>query len=160
MTFPTNPLSFDSLGGAKTDYVAIVDPQTDRSADEVNAAFCSLAEMTNTTPQAIVQWTCSATGSIVPTFHRALWGSTLAVIPTVTNVSAGVYTVTFPASFVDGLGNTVPVNLKAGVSSLNGTAAGFHNATLASVNSFTFRTFSTAGSANTMSGSLAQLIAY
>ena len=157
--FPTNPASYDQFGGPKEDAVPVVDPTTDRSSDEVNPAFQAIAQMTQTTPQAIVQWTASASSSVVPSFHRALWGSSLAVIPTVTNVSAGVWTVTFPASFTDELGNSVPVNLKAAIASY-GATAGFISAQLASANSFTVRTVSLAGTANTMSGSMLQVVAF
>lgn len=118
--WPTRPISYDELGGEKSDYLDVVDPTTDRSSEEVNTAFLATSMMSNTMVQAVCSFSGTGVGPIVPFFHRALWGSTISVIPTITVPSTGRFKVTFPEDFVDEQGDTVDVNLHAAWVSFNG----------------------------------------
>lgn len=157
MAFPTQPVSFDTLGGLKEDFTAVEDPTTDRSADEVNLAFDTVAMLSQTTMQARVQFLAGANPTIVS--HRALWGSSVAIVPLVSHSMTGQYVVTWPASVDTGLDN-VPVNLSVGKGyfssgsiSPSATPCGFVNVDRVTANVFKVYTFNSSGVAHSMTGS-------
>lgn len=157
--FPSQPISFDQVGGVKVDYVAVVDPSTDRSADEMNLAFDTTAMMSEMIPQARVQFTSGTLTDPWVLSHRALWGSSISVVPILSHSLPGVYTVTWPATVDTGLATTA-VNFSEGSGCFasgskagGGTACGFVNVDLASANVATIYTFNSSGVASDMSGS-------
>ena len=159
--FPSRPLSSDELGGAKVDSLAVVDPTTDRSAEEVNTAFQSVAQMSQTTCMAMCQFSASNVSPIVPFFHRGLYGSSLAVIPTITVPATGSVLVTFPAQFTDDMGRVVDVNMHMGAAQFEGLDASnrprFVTVTPQSPNSFLLRFHDYTGTATFASGSVVNL---
>jgi hypothetical protein len=151
--FPQQPAALDSYGGPKQDEFGVTNPIFQRSADEVNAAFKDAAAMTQTSIQARVSLNDTGTGRFVVS-HRALWGDTALVIPTVTSVSAGVFNVVFPTTIVDALGQTIIVNLNAAFGNIQGSTFGFINVAKLTPNSVQVRLASTAGTANALTNSI------
>lgn len=115
--------TFSDYGGEKQDYAAPEDPTTDRSAAEMNPAFCDVAAMTRMIPRAMVEFYYSG-GVATIVDHDAVWGNSDSVKPTVTRLSAGRYRVEFPATVVDALGDTYSVNLKRGWANTEDGAVG------------------------------------
>ena len=105
-----------NYGGVKVDYAPSVNGATDRDATPVNQAFQDVAAMTLTSVRAYVAWYyASSTVTIVSC--NAEWGNTP---PTITRTSTGVYTVTWPTTITDDLGNVVPVVMYHGWGTLEG----------------------------------------
>lgn len=108
--------SFETYGGTKLDFIDVVDPTTDRSAEEVNAAFASGSMMTRTAVRAIVSFAADGLDGYNNDVydHEAVWGNTLDLIPTVYHNSTGFWTITWPATVDDPLGEEHSVNFKWG----------------------------------------------
>lgn len=158
MTLPDTD-SLNTYGGELADYAPIEDPTTDRSADAANMAFASVAMMTHTIPRAIVQFAGHAT-TPTRTTHDAVWGNTSGVAPTIAKTGTGVYTVTWPSSVNDELGeaHTVSVRYPTG-SALSSTA--YHVQCVAtSANVVTVYTFTAGGVADNLAGVQILVVAY
>lgn len=146
MTLPAKD-SFSTYGGFKFDFIAVVDPTTDRSADEMNAALASLSMLTRTPVKAMVQFDGYA-GTPTVAFHEAIWGNTSDLKPTVTRNSAGNYTITWPSTVIDPLNVTQTVILKSGWANVEaGAGAFFVGVTIVGNNSATLITRNSGGSA-------------
>lgn len=115
MTLPAKD-DFATYGGQKLDYTDVVDPTTDRSAAEMNAALASASMMTRTIVRAVVSFAADgADGYNNDVFnHEAVWGNNISVIPTVFHNSVGLWTVTWPATVTDALGVVQSTNFKFG----------------------------------------------
>lgn len=112
MALPS-PTDFAAYGGKLKNYTAgIEDPTTDRDAKEVNQALSDLAMMTRMCPRAWCQFNASNAPSIVS--HDAVWGNATLLAPTVARTSAGVFTLTWPATVLDPLGEARSVNFRWG----------------------------------------------
>lgn len=131
-----NSDSFDTYGGSKSDFTTVVDPTTDRSAAEVNAAFASVASMTRTVTRAYLQFTGASTSFVVPNYHNSNWGSSLSVIPIIQRSTTGVFDITFPATVVDELGATQALNLTMGWGNIEGDTLAFIQVTKVTSNVF------------------------
>lgn len=108
--------SFDDYGGEKQDYSPPEDVTTDRSAAEINPAFADVAAMTRMIPRAYVAFTADGGGPACTIVDSdAVWGNATAVLPVLTYNGDGDYTVEWPSTIVDELGNTVSVNLRRGM---------------------------------------------
>lgn len=148
-------LSADNFGGLKEDYSPIEDPATDRSADEVNPLIVAASEMTATAIRAFVVFTGAATDPAVTNGnHRAVWGSSDAVLPTVDRFSTGVYDITWPASITSDFGDSIAVNLVTGFANIAGSTLGNATLTITAPNVARLRTFNTSNSANDLVGSV------
>lgn len=109
---------YDSLGGEKTDYSPVADPSTDLSAEELNETRADVAAMTQTAIRAWCAFTVDgyASPSIGDTEqdYGAVYGRSSSYKPSVSRVTAGEYTITFPTSVVDARGNTKSLNIQCG----------------------------------------------
>lgn len=148
MPLPSEPSTLSTYGGEKADYSAPVDGSTDRSAAEINQAFADLAQVTRTALQSRVTFTISG-GVATVTDHEALWGSTLALIPTIVVGGAGVYTVTLPASVTDILEEVHSVNIATGHANVAGSTCFQSNVTVATPNTFVVRVWDATGATPT-----------
>jgi hypothetical protein len=151
-------LSFEEVGGEKTDYAAVVDTSTDRSAEEINAAFCAIAETTRTAPRAFVRFTGHATTPVMVAWE-AMWKGATSTTPTLSRATTGVYNVTFPSTVDDERGESHSLVLRGAHASLEGGTFGFITATISS-NVVTVRLANTAGTANDFAGTTFLLVVY
>lgn len=166
--------SLASYGGAMSNYSAVVDPTTDEDAKYRNRYACDVAMMGHTAARAICRFT-AANGSNPsdPTgfVHDALWGSLVAVKPTVARTNEGIWTVTWPSTVDDELtdedasiggGVTHSVSIRTAIA--QGTAvAGVLKHAVAEVTSstvVTVRGFLADGTADDIAGSIITVIAY
>ncbi|MFA5186344.1 MAG: hypothetical protein WC551_07715 [Patescibacteria group bacterium] len=89
-----------------TDFEPIVDPTTELPASVAKTIAADTAAMTHTAVRAWVRFLCATytSGTVACTVvdHDSVWGS--ATAPTVDEVAAGQYTITWPASVTDELG--------------------------------------------------------
>lgn len=154
MTFPAID-SLDTYGGAKANYAPIVDPTTDRDADDANQAYASTAAMTHTATQAWARFVTSATTPTlaVTNSNDAAWGNSAPDQPTPGRSSTGVFTLTWPTTVVDELGVTHTVNLRWARASIEGSSlGGFVQCAVTAPNVVTVYTFNTSFSANDLVG--------
>ena len=106
-------MSYDEAGGTKEDYIPVVDPTTDRSADEVNSVFYVATAMSNTNVNAALTVQGGfAVGPVVPVSHRASWGSSPTLAPVVNCIQTGVLEITWPSSILNGVGQNCVVNFQ------------------------------------------------
>lgn len=90
----------ETLGLPKDDYSFRANPRTEVSGDEYEALAVCVAAMSHTAPRAIVHVDADASAPSI-TKHRAMWGDTAGVAPTLTRTSAGKYVLTWEASYPD-----------------------------------------------------------
>jgi hypothetical protein len=103
--------TIDDYGGVLVDYSPVVDPTTDREALAMDQALEDCAQMTQTACRAWVRFTlASTTGGLIFLDSNAAWGNS--VLPVLARVGTGIFTVTWPATVIDSLGNAHMVNLK------------------------------------------------
>ena len=104
-------------GGAYSDAKPVQDPTTQVSAAYFNRMAEDLAQLTRMAPKAIIRWTGTASAGNITLNSadvRTLWGNGLSYAPTVSTAGGtGPYTVTFPTTYTDGLGNVETFNAYA-----------------------------------------------
>lgn len=81
------------------DFSFQVDPETDVPASVIEKFGVELSAISQTIGRVLVHVDADASPSIVS--HRAVWGNTSAVAPTLTRNGAGDYTLTWAASYED-----------------------------------------------------------
>jgi hypothetical protein len=69
-----------------------------------------VAMMSRVAAKAIVTMTTAGTGTPTLNAHESQWG--VSVAPTIARTGVGVYTITWPATVTDQLGNTQALNLR------------------------------------------------
>lgn len=114
MSLPSTD-SFDQLGGKKINYSQIVDPNTDVDGAQFSQMTFDVAAMTATATRCWVKFTGHATTPILVA-HNSVWGNTAPVTPIIARTGTGTYTITFPVTVNDGLGqptSSIGVNLRA-----------------------------------------------
>ena len=102
MTTPLLPdvADLDTVGGTFVNADAVIDPTTDMDAAFQNRLTAQVAMLSHTAPRAMCR--CTVFGGVITRAdHDAVWGSTSAVAPTVARSGAGVYTITWAASYDD-----------------------------------------------------------
>lgn len=94
-----------------TDFAPVTDPTTDVPASAMNILMANSAMSSRMMPRAYVVWQWD--GAAVEIIeHDAVWGNSFAVQPTVVHSSTGLYTITWPATVADALGDNHNINLK------------------------------------------------
>lgn len=104
-------------GGVKVDARPVVNPEAELAADDLNRAHENLAQLTmGSSARAVVRWTCGAAATVDPAdiSVRGHWGNGDAAKPVITRAAQGRYTLTWAATYTDGLGYVEPVSLFAG----------------------------------------------
>lgn len=86
-----------------SDAQPVEDPSTELSSDYYEVLAEDVAQMTRTATRAIVVFTTSAASPATVVRVQTCWGDSLSYAPVVTRTGVGLYTLTFPASFLDGL---------------------------------------------------------
>jgi hypothetical protein len=143
--------SYATFGGTKVDYgTSQVDASTDRKAAEVNQVFCNVAMSTRTLTRAWVRFTAAA--SPVVASWDAVWKGATSTVPTITLGTAGVYTITFPATVLDEMGTTHSLNFRAATGGFEGASFGNINFSVLTPNTVTVYCGTSAGAANNMTG--------
>lgn len=139
--------ALDTAGGALEDLAPVIDVDTDRPAAAVNVGFADATAATHTNTRAWVRMTLNGTAAPVLVAHDSVWGNTLAVEPTCTRSSPGVYVVTWPATVVDEIPNGQPgynpaghtLNLRGGWANVRGATIFHRQLDVTSANVATLR---------------------
>lgn len=105
-------------GGPYENFAATENPQSEMDAEFGNRLMEDAAQLTQTGLRAMVRFTTVSGG--VPPFaiptanitHWTVWGSGPSTRPTVTKTAQGRYTITWAASYTDGLGVAENVALR------------------------------------------------
>ena len=161
MTLP----DVDSLsvyGGALNDYFPVEDPSTDRAAAAANQGYASTAAATHTVGRAWVRFVTSATtpALTIVNSNDSVWGNAIGVLPVLARVSAGVFTVTWPATIIDELGATHTINLRRAEIMAEGATLIPVQCSATAANVVTVYVFTTAGAASDQAGTTLHLQAY
>jgi len=112
----------DDFGLPKENYAEVQNPKTDFDFEEYERLAVAVAMYSYTAPRAWLTVSGGATAAGLVKQHRALWGETSAVVPTVTATVTGTYTCTWPASVTD---------LNPTASSVTTTATQFYTCSVA-----------------------------
>ena len=114
MTLPAVD-SLATYGGALANYSPVVDPTTDEDVAFRNKYAANVAMATHTLTRAMRSFVGqNGVDPIDPPsgfVHDAVWGSSPGVKPVVARTAEGVWTVTWPTTITDELGETHSVNL-------------------------------------------------
>jgi hypothetical protein len=103
-----DPITIANLGGPYTDAVPADNPETDLDADNGNLALEIVAQASQTVERArcLFVTTAVAAPTVVAAANvtnRSNWGSGSAQKPVVTKTATGRYTLTYAATYVNGL---------------------------------------------------------
>lgn len=104
--------TIDTYGGEKDDAGPLQNARTQVSADSWNRLAEDVAHLTRTAPKAIVRFPTGAGTPVAPgdIATRSQWGSSNGEKPTITRTGAGLYTLTWGATYTDALGETEAVD--------------------------------------------------
>lgn len=86
-----------------SDAQPVEDPSTELSADYYEVMAEDVAQLTRTAYRAILVFTTSAASPANAVRTQTCWGDPLSYAPVITRGGVGIYTLTYPASFLDGL---------------------------------------------------------
>lgn len=101
------PRTIDSYGGTFVDAIPVDDPTTTESASFHNRVTEDTAQMTRTGLKAWVQFLTATSGSSInASAGLSIFGTGSLQLPTITRTGTGLYTITYPTSWVDGLQQT------------------------------------------------------
>lgn len=163
MTFPSKD-TIGTYGGVLNDYAAVVDNSTDRPAAGANQAYGSIAAMSHTAPRAFARLVLAAsTGALAlasPYAHDSAWGNSAGVQPALARTSAGIFTVTWPATITDEIGNLQTLAFRYASAGIEGNNAGNISAAATSANIVTLWTFTSAGVASDFVGITVNVTVY
>jgi len=154
--------SLSNYGGALSDYFPVEDPTTDRAAAAANQGYASAAAATHTIGRSWVRFVTSATAPALTTVNSndAVWGNAIGVLPVLARVSAGLFTITWPATVIDELGATHTINLRRAEIMAEGGTLIPVQCTVTAANVVTVYVFTTAGAASDQAGTTLHLQAY
>lgn len=94
-------LSTDDCGLPKNDFSFVTNPLTDESYEEHEAHVVGVAAMSHTAARALVYVNGDGGGNESIVDHRAVWGDTVGVKPTLTRNGTGDYTLTWASAYDD-----------------------------------------------------------
>lgn len=144
------------------DYLPVTDPTTDQTAGQnntgnpgANQQMTSTAAMTHTSRRCWARFLGNATTPTIAVSngHDAHWGSGSPVKPTVAHTGTGTYTMTWPATVTDALGQSHTVNLRWAKVQVEGATPYWPpQCSVTSPNVVTVYTFDTGHSANDLVG--------
>jgi hypothetical protein len=144
-------LSADDCGLPKSNRSFVANPTTDLSYEEYESAAVGVMAQSHTAFRAHVLVDADASGGETITTHDAVWGGTVGVKPTLARTGAGVYTITWTASYDDL--NPTPArvvshatNIRFAQATIAENAAGMIACTW-TANVLTVRTWNAAGAA-------------
>lgn len=156
MTLPAVD-SIATYGGAKQDYSPVVDPTTDEDAASRNKYAANVAMATHTLVRAMRSFVgvngAAPTDPVSGFVHDAVWGSTPDVKPVVARSGEGVWTVTWPETITDELGDEHTVDLKRAHAQVECDGTLYHaTAKVTAANVVTVRGWLSNGTADDLAG--------
>jgi hypothetical protein len=142
----------------------VEDPTTDEDADHRNLMAMNVAGLTQTAPRAAYRFTGHATTPVDASsgfVHAAVWGNDNGVKPSV-GIAATVYTVTWPVTVTDELGEDHDLNLRFATAWVETTGSTLYVATarVASANTVEVRVYSAFNTLNAAAGLNIVVVAY
>lgn len=144
-----NPSDLDTYGGEFSNADATIDPTTDLDAAYYNRLAMHVAQMSHTTAKAVLQFpTISSVANTTPSATMTHWGSGASYYPTtVARTATGAYTITYPSSFVNLLGETETVSFWRAEANVSSATVYGHCQCSASGAVVTLKVFDAAGAA-------------
>lgn len=127
--------------------VGLVTPEYHAGATEINLDYWQTAGMSLAICRAWALVTWDGATSVSITAAGEAWDPTAAAEPTVARSSAGVYTVTYDATYVDETDTAVSTSLLAASATPQGSTARFATCAIGSSRIVTVYVFDAAGSA-------------
>lgn len=148
------PRDLANFDAPKTDSAPSRNPQSELSAANVNRFLEDLSQLSRTCVRAHVKFTTTAApGAATVVSRKTLWGDSVSFDPVVTNTGTGIYLVSFPAEFTDGLGVDETLSFAGGWVNIDSNAqTGFCRVNKVSAVSFEVRLHNTAGVASNLGG--------
>jgi hypothetical protein len=121
-----DPRDLAAYGGPFQDARPQSDPLTQVAAESLNLALDDLAQLTRMKWKVAARFTTDgATNPSVVDYGQTLWGTGNTFKPTVEHTATGVWTVTFAASYEDGLSVTETLSLTDADAKQERLASGF-----------------------------------
>lgn len=149
MTLPAVD-SLSTVGGAKENYAPVEDSTTDENAEHRNIYAANATAMTQTLCRAIYRFKGKASSppdDATASIHFSVWGNDVSVKPTTARTGTGVFTITYPATVDDELGETHSTNLISGWGNAESSTFYHVQVAITSPNVATVYVFDAAGAA-------------
>jgi hypothetical protein len=120
------PRDLAAYGGAYSDARPQSDPLTQVASDSINLLMEDTAQLTRVPIRVMAMFTTNnVTDPAVIDYGRTQWGTGVSYKPTVTRTGVGLFTVTFSATYTDGLDETESLALVDADAKQEFLAAGF-----------------------------------
>lgn len=121
-----DPRDLAAYGGPYQDARPQSDPLTQCAADSLNLLMEDTAQLTRMPWRVVARFTTDgATDPSTIDYGKTLWGTGITYKPTVVHTSTGIWTVTFAASYEDGLGETETLSLTDADAKQENLSSGF-----------------------------------
>ncbi len=148
--------TFGSYGAPYSNASSIENPTTDLPAPLANQFMADCAGMTRTATRAWARFTAAAsTGAMTLNDYDTTWGEVFTnVAPVEARSSTGVFTLTFPQTITDSLGNTYTVNFRRAAVSVEGSTLYLAQCSVTAANVITCYVFNTSFAANDAVGAV------
>lgn len=120
------PRDIAAYGGPYSDDRPQSDPMTQLPSDLGNLLLEDTAQLTRMPMRVVARFTTNNTSN--PTtvdYGKTLWGTGVSYKPTISRTNVGLFTVTFPATYTDGLAETESLALTDADAKQEVLAAGF-----------------------------------
>jgi hypothetical protein len=99
------PRTLGTYGAPFVDAIPVDDPTTTESSSQHNRLTEDVAQGTRTWDKAWVHFlTATSNGAIVATSGQSIFGVGSGQLPTIARTGTGLYTITYPNTWTDGLG--------------------------------------------------------
>lgn len=149
------PKTLQDYGAPKVDAEPVENPTAEAAADEYNELTEDVAQMTRTADRFIVSFTTTATAApttATVTYNWSIFGQGDSYKPTVAKTATGTYTLTYAASYVNGLQETETTSHGPAKGQVAGSAFGQVQCTTTSATVITVHILDAAGSLTDISG--------
>lgn len=143
-------------GGPFADALPAEDPTTQLASDFFNRLAEDAAQLTRTAPRAFVKFTAINTVAAVTISAgnaRSQWGTSSQYFPSVARTATGLYTITYSASYDDGLAESETVSFFDAEAKLDSLTAVGHGQCTVAGNVVSVALFDMAGAAADFTGS-------
>jgi hypothetical protein len=120
------PRDIAAYGGPYLDARPQSDPLTQCASDSLNLFLDDTAQLTRMPWRVVARFTTNGVSSpAVVDYGKTLWGTGISYKPAVTRTNVGLFTVTFSATYADGLGEDESLALTDADAKQEFLAAGF-----------------------------------
>lgn len=153
----STPRTIGDYGGIFADQVSVFDTTVQQSSIYDNRLHEDAAQMTRTALKARVRWTCSTTSGPIAVSSAVIFGASQMGVgsaqkPTISKTTTGVYVITYPTQWTDGLGSVEPILFDDGIATIRGATDGRARIVSVASNVVTVNVYDASGALSDLGG--------